>query len=95
MLELLLCALVQKVFSNSSSHEYQAEHIKEVLSLSNRLSSTIGGNREMDQSYTTSQVSNVTRLNLKKRKTENKEHINKITLILLYNKHFIVKLSLY
>ncbi len=33
MLELLLCALVQKVFSNSSSHEYQAEQIKEVLSL--------------------------------------------------------------
>ena len=27
----------------------------------NRLSSTIGGNREMDQLYTTSQVSNMTR----------------------------------
>ena len=27
----------------------------------NRLSSTIGGNREMDQLYTTSQVSNITR----------------------------------
>ncbi|XP_023326865.1 glutathione hydrolase 1 proenzyme [Eurytemora carolleeae] len=31
MLELLLCALVQKVFSNSSSHEYQAEQIKETM----------------------------------------------------------------
>ena len=29
--------------------------------LLNRLSSTIDGNREMDQSYTTSQVSNITR----------------------------------
>ena len=29
--------------------------------LPNRLSSTIGGNREMDQLYTTSQVSNITR----------------------------------
>ena len=29
--------------------------------IQNRLSSTIGGNREMDQLYTTSQLSNITR----------------------------------
>ena len=29
--------------------------------ISNRLSSTIGGNRELNQLYTTSQVSNITR----------------------------------
>ena len=51
----------------------------------NRLSSTIGGNREMDQLYTTSQVPNITRkakfshmfltrLN-EECKTENKEQI--------------------
>ena len=31
------------------------------LNSSNRLSSTIGGNREMDQLYTTSEVSNITK----------------------------------
>ena len=31
------------------------------MTSANRLSSTIGGNREMDQSYMTSQVTNITR----------------------------------
>ena len=36
-------------------------YIKYTLADANRLSSTIGGNREMNQLYTTSQVSNITR----------------------------------
>jgi len=67
----------------------------------NRPSSTIGGNKEMDQWYTTTQVSNITRKtkfshnnwhvfqdSIKSVKTENKEQI---WLELL---HFILKLSL-
>ena len=54
---------------------------KQNWSESNRLSSTIGGNRYMNKLYTTSQVSNITR------KTENKEHIKWI----LFNCNFYLK----
>ena len=41
-------------------YQEKMERVKEQVR-SNRLSSTIGGNREMNQLYTTSQVSNITR----------------------------------
>ena len=39
----------------------QIWYYKKEIVYSNRLSSTIGGNREINQLYTTSQVSNITR----------------------------------
>ena len=63
----------------------------------NRLSSTIGGNREMDQLYTTSHVWNITRkttfssmFSKIKWKSVKTEKGHKIPLISLQTKHFVI-----
>ena len=62
--ELLLCGIwcisknKEKIRLNRNQNCSQLLSRRSVVT--NRLSSTIGGNREIDQLYTTSQVSNIT-----------------------------------
>ena len=79
---------------NNSNLEF-LNPISKIPVKANRLSSTIGGNREIDQLYTTSQVSNITRktkfrlpfvdmFSMIKKKCKNKKlRTHKIALILL------------
>ena len=53
--------ILEFMFFNKISYTIFTKMTLNYLYMPNRLSSTIGGNREMDQLYTTSQVSYITR----------------------------------
>ena len=53
--------ILEFMFFNKISYTIFTKRTLNYLYMPNRLSSTIGGNREMDQLYTTSQVSYITR----------------------------------
>jgi len=53
--------ILEFMFFNKISYTIFTKMTLNYLYMPNRLLSTIGGNREMDQLYTTSQVSNITR----------------------------------